>query len=78
MRQVLASIIELNESGHTIIIATHDVETIIDRATRIIIMDQGQIQEDGTPEHMVKHLESFDIREPCSSKLGLGIQPWTK
>ncbi|MCP4673098.1 MAG: ABC transporter ATP-binding protein, partial [Desulfobacula sp.] len=47
MRQVLATIIELNESGHTIIIATHDVETIIDRATRIIIMDQGQIQEDG-------------------------------
>ncbi|MCP4673427.1 MAG: ABC transporter ATP-binding protein, partial [Desulfobacula sp.] len=47
MRQVLSTIIELNESGHTIIIATHDVETIIDRATRIIIMDQGQIQEDG-------------------------------
>ena len=75
--QILSTIIDLNLSGHTIIIATHDVETIIDRATRIIIMEKGKIREDGKPDQMVKLLESYGVREPCSSKLGLGIKPWT-
>ncbi len=74
--KVLSTIIDLNQSGHTIIIATHDVETIISHATRIIIMDSGQIKKDGKPELIIKHLESFGIREPCSSRFNLGIQPW--
>ncbi len=74
--QVLSTIIDLNRLGHTIIIATHDVEVIISEATRIIIMENGQIKEDGSPTDMVTHLESYGIKEPCSSKFGLGIQPW--
>ena len=73
--QVLSTIIGLNRSGHTIIIATHDVETVICEATRIIIMEDGFIKEDGEPDSIVKHLESYGVREPCSSKFGLGLQP---
>jgi len=74
--QVLSTIIDLNRSGHTIIIATHDVETIICEATRIIIMEDAQIKEDGNPLEIIKHLESYGVREPCSSKFGLGIKPY--
>ncbi|MBU1343386.1 MAG: energy-coupling factor ABC transporter ATP-binding protein [Proteobacteria bacterium] len=74
--QVLSTIIDLNRSGHTIIIATHDVETVIDTATRIIIMEKGLVKEDGRPCDLVKHLESYGVKEPCSSKFGLGIRPW--
>jgi len=74
--QVLSTIINLNQSGHTIIIATHDVETIICEATRIIIMEKGLIKEDGEPDSIVKYLESYGVKEPCSSKFGLGLQPW--
>ncbi|MCK5836565.1 MAG: ABC transporter ATP-binding protein [Desulfobacula sp.] len=74
--QVLTTIIELNRSGHTIIIATHDIETVICEATRLIIMENGRIKEDGAPSDLVKHLESYGVKEPCSSKFGLGIQPW--
>ncbi|MBT3176065.1 MAG: ABC transporter ATP-binding protein [Desulfobacula sp.] len=74
--QVLTTIIDLNLSGHTIIIATHDVETVIYNATRIIIMENGQVKEDGNPADVVRHLESFGIKEPCSLKLGFGIKPW--
>jgi len=74
--QVLSTIIDLNQSGHTIIMATHDVEPIICEATRIIIMENGQVKKDGTPDTMVMHLESFGVREPCSSKFGLGLLPW--
>jgi len=74
--QVLSTIIDLNRSGHTIIIATHDVETIIYEATRIIVMEDRQIKEDGNPLEIIKHLESYGVREPCSSKFGLGIKPY--
>ncbi|MCD4722445.1 MAG: energy-coupling factor ABC transporter ATP-binding protein [Desulfobacula sp.] len=74
--QVLSTIIDLNRSGHTIIIATHDVETVICEATRIIIMEDRQIKKDGNPLDMIKHLESHGVREPCSSKFGLGIKPY--
>ena len=74
--QVLSTIIDLNRSGHTIIIATHDVETIICEATRIIVMEDRQIKEDGNPLEIIKHLESYGVREPCSSKFGLGIKPY--
>ncbi|NOX34404.1 MAG: ABC transporter ATP-binding protein [Deltaproteobacteria bacterium] len=74
--QVLKTIIDLNRSGHTIIIATHDIETMICEATRIIIMEDGVIKKDGKPHDIVKHLESHGVKEPCSSRFGLGLQPW--
>ncbi len=74
--QVLSTIIDLNRSGHTIIIATHDIETVICEATRLIIMEKGEIKQDGKPCDLIRHLESYGVKEPCSSKFGLGIQPW--
>ena len=74
--QVLSTIIALNRSGHTIIMATHDVEPVICEATRILIMENGELKKDGRPDVMVKRLESFGVREPCTSKLGLGLQSW--
>lgn len=73
--QVLSTIIDLNRSGQTVIIATHDVETIINDATRIIIMENGLVKEDGRPLDLVKLLESYGIREPWASKFGPGIKP---
>ena len=75
--QVLSTITELNRSGHTIIIAAHDVEIAICEATRIIIMEEGKIVADGHPEKMVCLLESYGVKEPCCSKFGLGLKPWT-
>ncbi len=74
--QILSTIIELNCSGHTIIVATHDLETVICDATRIIIMEDGFIREDSKPQNCVKHLENYGIKEPCSTKFGLGNIEW--
>ncbi len=73
---VLETIVTLNQTGHTIIIATHDIETVISHASRIIIMANGKVQQDGDPKILMPLLESYGVREPCSSKLGFGIQPW--
>lgn len=74
--QVLETIIELHCAGHTIIIATHDIETVICHADRLIVVADGKIQLDGSPESLLDRLESFGIRQPCSSKFGLGLKPW--
>jgi biotin transport system ATP-binding protein len=74
--QVLATIVDLNRSGRTIIMATHDVEPVICEATRIIIMEDGAVKQDGSPLDIVSRLESYGIREPYASKLGLGLKSW--
>jgi len=73
---LLSLITRLNKNGITIIIATHEIEKVIDRATRMVIMDNGHIKKDGTPAELVKITEQYGIREPCSSKLNLGIMSW--
>ncbi|MCK5310459.1 MAG: ABC transporter ATP-binding protein [Desulfobacteraceae bacterium] len=73
---LLSLITLLNKKGITIIIATHDIEKVIDRAHRMIIMDNGHIKQDSTPDELIKMTEQYGIREPCSSKLNLGIINW--
>ncbi|MCK5542545.1 MAG: ABC transporter ATP-binding protein [Desulfobacterales bacterium] len=73
---LLSLITKLNKNGITIIIATHDIEKVIAKATRMIIMDDGHIKQDGVPDQLIKITEQYGIREPCSSKLNLGIINW--
>lgn len=73
---ILSTIIDLHTKNHTIIIAAHNVEPLIYYATRIIVFENASIKEDKKPKDIVNNLESYGIREPCSSKLGLGIMPW--
>jgi biotin transport system ATP-binding protein len=74
--QILSFIIELNRSGHTIIIATHDLEPVIFNATRIIIMEDGNIRKDDKPQNCVKHLEEFGVKEPISTKFAPKTIKW--
>ena len=74
--QVLRQILYLNESGRTVIIATHDLEKIIAHANRLIIMERGEIVRQGPPQELVKGIETFGIREPCASRFGMGMVSW--
>ncbi|MFO7751990.1 MAG: ABC transporter ATP-binding protein [Desulfobacteraceae bacterium] len=67
----------LNRRGITMIAATHDVEKVVSKADRMIIMENGGIAEDAPPEQLVQSLEKYGIREPCSSRFGLGLADWT-
>lgn len=75
-QDLLSAIIWLNQAGHTIILSTHDLEKVLFCASRVIIIHEGRIAADDKPELILKNLEKFGIREPCSSKLGMGIVPW--
>ncbi|MCF8044878.1 MAG: energy-coupling factor ABC transporter ATP-binding protein [Desulfarculaceae bacterium] len=66
----------LNRDGITLIAATHDVEKIIDKAGRMIIMQNGTIVADGPPSLHVQALEQYGIREPCASRYGMKPADW--
>ena len=76
VKQVLHHILALHRTGHTILVTTHDVEKIIAHADRLIIMKNGRIVRDGIPSEVIKEAEVFGIREPCSLRLGMGINSW--
>lgn len=76
IREVLKEILKLHQSGHTIILATHDLEKIIAHAERLIIMDKGEIAQDGHPAGLVKKVEAYGVREPCPSRWGKEMDSW--
>jgi biotin transport system ATP-binding protein len=71
---LLNTISSLNKRGQTIIIATHNVETLLKQVSRLLIMDKGRLEEDGLIESLIKKLEPHGIKEPCACKRK--IPPW--
>ncbi|MGA8240978.1 MAG: ABC transporter ATP-binding protein, partial [Desulfobacterales bacterium] len=61
-RQVLSEMLRLQEAGHTLVVATHDLEKIIYHADRLIVMNGGRVVKDGLPAGIVKEIESFGVR----------------
>jgi biotin transport system ATP-binding protein len=76
VKQVLRHILELNRSGYTIVVTTHDLEKIIAHADRLILMQSGTIVRDGKPEEIVDYLEACGVRKPCSYRLGVEADSW--
>jgi len=76
VRQVLKQIISLHQSGHTIIITTHDIEKIIAHANRLLIMQDGKVKRDGMPDKVLKEAEVFGVRAPCATRLGAEVVSW--
>ncbi len=76
VKQVLQHILALHQSGHTILVTTHDLEKIIAHADRMILMQNGKIIRDGIPADIMTGIEAFGVREPCALRLGLEAASW--
>ena len=76
VKQVLQHILALHQSGHTILVTTHDLEKIIAHADRLILMHGGKIVRDGTPADIMTDVETFGVRKPCTFRLGLEAESW--
>ena len=55
---------KLHQSGHAIVMTTHDVAPVIKLATRMVIMDKGRIKEEGDPILLTPCLESYGVKNP--------------
>jgi len=76
VRQVLKQIVSLHQAGHTILVATHDLEKVIAHAGRLILMCDGKMVKDGPPDSIIPEAEAFGVRKPCTFRPGMGVQSW--
>ena len=52
--EVLAVMQDLARSGMTMLVVSHEMLFVRDVATRVVFMDDGRIQEQGTPEQLLQ------------------------
>jgi len=64
VQAVLKQILALHSSGQTILVISHDLEKILAHTDRLLIMQNGCIVRDGSPDDFLNELESFGIRRP--------------
>ncbi len=76
IKQVLEQIISLHQTGHTILVAAHDLEKVMAHTDRLVIMNHGKVVKDGSPDQLIGELEAFGIRQPCAYRLGGEVQSW--
>ena len=61
--EVLDLIKQLANDGMTMVIVTHEMGFAREVATRVLFMDGGHIQEQGTPEEVFEHPRSPRLKE---------------
>lgn len=70
---LLESIDMLRETDKTIIIAEHDVRYLLERADKVLLMDDGNLEKIGSPSELVGELDKNGIRIPFNSKLAIRL-----
>ena len=61
---VLGRLDALAADGTSVVIVTHDLDGLIERADRLVTLSEGKIAFDGAPEAADSQLESLGVR-PC-------------
>lgn len=70
VRQVLQAMERLHAAGHTLVVASHDVEKVIAQVDRVAVIHEGRLKEVGTPDEIVPGLSRYCVRPPCYTLLG--------
>ncbi|WP_289138132.1 energy-coupling factor ABC transporter ATP-binding protein [uncultured Brevibacillus sp.] len=73
MQEMLELVRRLHESGHTIIVITHDMRLVAEYAQRVIVMQQGKVVCDGSPAQVFAEpqiLASAQVVPPAIYRFG--------
>ena len=62
--QVLEQMIRLQQHGHTLIVATHELDRVYRMADRLIIMQNGRLVKEGTPEAVLADADGYGLKLP--------------
>lgn len=63
VKEVLKVMKELADSGMTMVIVTHEMGFARDVSSRVLFMNQGVIEEEGTPDQIFNHPKSKRLNE---------------
>lgn len=69
VKDVLNTMKELAESGITMVVVTHEMGFAREVADKVIFMENGNIVEEGTAEHMFEHPDMQRTRDFLSNSL---------
>lgn len=74
-RQMLTKIIRMmHDTGHTVVMISHDMDYVAENSSRIVVMAEGEIQDDGLPnviftnDEVLKHAQ---VEPPQITQLDL-------
>lgn len=73
--KVLEVIHQLNQAGMTIILAEHHLDEVTPYLDRLIVMDNGRVIADDTPQNIFKNrvFENIGLRPPQTVEIGLKL-----
>ncbi|MBR1584321.1 MAG: energy-coupling factor transporter ATPase [Clostridia bacterium] len=75
--EMLEMIAGLHKQGSTIVMVSHAMDDVARFATRAVVMEQGRIAMEGTPEEIFAHgeeLEKMGLDVPSVCKLGMRLK----
>lgn len=76
VHRIMSILREINESGTTVILITHDMELVAAHASRVIAFAQGRVLADGPPHEIFGHPETLaqtDVAVPPIASLTLAL-----
>ena len=74
--QVLEQMIQLQKNGHTLIVATHELDRVYRLADRLIIMRKGRIVKDGVPKTVLAYAAIYGLKPPFIYTPAPERNPW--
>lgn len=75
-KSIMALIDLLHSRGNTIIIITHDMNLVAEHAHRVVVMNQGGIALEGSPNHVFsqpERLQELSLRSPQVTMLARSL-----
>lgn len=76
-RQILTKIIRMmHDAGHTVIMISHDMDYVAENSSRVIVMAEGQVQDDGAPDKIFTNgeiLKMAQVEPPQITQLDLHL-----
>jgi len=74
--QVLDQMIRLQQNGHTLIVATHELDRVYRLADRLIIMRNGRLVKDGEPRAVLADAAGYGLKLPFMDTSVPEKNPW--
>ena len=75
--QTLSIIRDLKDSGKTLVILTHELEKALALADRLVILHQGVVRADNSPEQVLDSLDPcWGVRDPRRNYAGVRDCSW--
>jgi len=64
-RSLLSRLDSLHEAGTSVVVVTHDLRDLRDRADRIVALSEGEIVVDGAPSSVADGLDAYGVDGGC-------------